>query len=150
MASSSAGSATLRRARPNLLRAPSAKIDSSHVAVLRLRIKYVGIGRISLSIEAVAAANAEPVGIHNARIGTRLAGSGPRTVILQAAVDVIRFAHVRGDRVKLRAHDRVDEFPRVALIVSHVQAAIVADAQMFAILWIDPDRVMIAVRDSRL
>src|SRR5207244_2256601 len=79
-----------------------------------------------------------------------LAGSGPRTVILQAAVNVIRFAHVRGHRIKLTGHKRVDEFPGVTLIVTHVQPAIVSDTQVFAVLWIDPNRVMIAVRDSRL
>ena len=36
------------------------------------------------------------------------------------------------------------------MIVTDVEAAIISDQQVIAILWIDPDRVMIAVRDSRL
>ena len=150
MTASATATATECRARSNHLRAAGAKIDPCHVAVLRLGIENVRIGRICLSIEAIATADAEPIGISNARIAACLAGPCPRAVILQAAVNVIRFAHVCRDRIKLRGHNRVDEFPGVTLVITHVQAAIISNAQVFAVLRIDPDRVMIAVRDSRL
>src|SRR6185369_17821690 len=54
------------------------------------------------------------------------------------------------DRVELRGGDRVDELPRRALIVADVQPTIVSDEKMIAIVRVDPDSVIVAVRDTRL
>jgi len=104
-----------------------------------------------LRIETIATARPEPVRIGNAHIASRLARAAPRTVILQSAIHVVRPAHIDSNRVELCRHDSgVDELPCVTAIVADVQAAVIADHDVVAILWIDPDGVMIAVGDAGL
>src|SRR5262249_52734512 len=105
----------------------------------------------SLRIKTIAAAGTEPIGIGDALIATRLAWTTPGTVVLQSAIHVIRPAHVYGNRVELGCHDAgVDEFPRVSLIISDIEAAVISDQDVLAILWIYPNRVVVTVCDSGL
>ena len=102
------------------------------------------IGRVDSGLEAVAAADAEPVGVEDP-IG-RLAGGtrpAPAAVVLQADVDVVRPAHVGAHPVGKRRGHRVDEVPRPALVPRDVQPAVIADDQMLRVLRIDPQRVLV-------
>src|SRR5262249_48139755 len=97
---------------------------------------------------APAPATPPPAAAKTAAAGARLARAVPTSVVLQTAANVIRFSHVSRDGVELRRRDVVDELPRRALVVTDIQSAVVADHQMGAVLRINPDGVMIAVRDS--
>src|SRR5262249_24073201 len=55
---------------------------------------------------------------------------------------------IHRDGVKLRRRDGVDEFPRRGLVVADIQPAVVADDQVVGVIRIDPQRVVIAVRDT--
>src|SRR5258706_13434884 len=103
-----------------------------------------------MRIKAIPASDSEPVGIGNARRISRLARPAPRTVILQAAIDVIGLAHVGGNSIELRRRNSVYEFPCVSLIVTDVESAIVYDQKVLAVLRIDPAGMMIAVRNPGL
>ena len=104
-----------------------------------------------MRVKTVATTDAIPVSIRDAGLQVaRLAWSTPRTVVLQTTVNVIRLTHVNTDRIKLCGGNRIDEFPRRALIVADVQAAIVSDHQVVAVTGIDPDRVVVTVRDAWL
>ena len=150
VAAATPASALRGNARTNANAASGAQVDSTHGAILRFRIDDVVVGRIGLRIEPIAAARAIPVGVSNARSAARLTRPSPRTVVLQTAIDVIRLAHVSRDGIELRRRNRADEFPRRALIVTNIEAAIVADQNVIAVLGIDPNCVMIAVRNSGL
>jgi hypothetical protein len=104
-----------------------------------------------LRIESIAAAGAEPVGVSNSQIASGLARPAPRPVVLQSAIDVIRPAHIDRNRVELSGDDAgVDEFPRVALIVSDVESPVVTDHDVLAVFRIDPDCMVIAVGNAGL
>src|SRR6185369_1880669 len=125
--------------------------ESLHRATLRLRVDDVVISRIDLRVETIAAADAIPVSVRDAVLkAARLTWTTPRAVVLQTTVDVVRLTHVDADRVELRGGNRVDELPRRALIIACVQAAVVSDHQVVAVVWIDPDRVVVAVRNPLL
>src|SRR6266436_9021025 len=86
-------------------------VSSAHRTVLRFGIDDVVVVRISLRVETVASSGAEPISVGDPCIAAGLARTAPRTIILQAAIDVIRFTHVGSDGVKLRRRNGVDEFP---------------------------------------
>ena len=137
-----------RVARADVHRLARAQVDALHVAVLRLVVDDVRVGGVHLGVEAVAAAHPEPVGIGDPRRAARRARAAPRAVVLQAAVHEVRLPHVRAHRVELAHRHRVDELPRVALVVAHVEAAVVAEHEVPRVRRVDPQRVVIAVRDS--
>src|SRR6185369_5887408 len=145
-------STSLRHAaRSNAYAAASAQIQTLHRAALRLGVDNVVISRIDLGVKAVAAADAIPVSIRDSVLkAARLAWTTPRAIVLQTAVHVIRLTHVESDRVELRRGNRIHKLKRRALIVADVQAAVVSDHQVVGVVGIDPDRVVIAVRDARL
>ena len=147
----STSTASRHAARSNAYAAASAQIQTLHRAALRLGIDDVVISRIDLRVKTVTAADAIPVSIRDSVLkAARLAWTTPRAVVLQTAVDVIRLTHVNSDRVELRGGNRIDKLPRRALIVADVQAAVVSDHQVVAVVGIDPDRVVVAVRDALL
>src|SRR4030095_6803508 len=74
--------------------------------------------------------------------------AAPTTIILQTAANVVRLSHVHGDRVEPRRRDVVNELPSRGLIVADIQTAVVADNQVVSVIRIDPQRVVIAVRDA--
>ena len=78
-------------------------------------------------VEAVAAADAEPVGVEDAVAAARRARAAPAAVVLQAAADVVRLPHVGADCVELADRQRVHVLPRVRLVVADVEPAVVAD-----------------------
>ena len=103
-----------------------------------------------MRVKTIAAAGAKPIGVGNARVAARLARTAPRTVVLQATINVIRFPHIGSHSIKLTRDNRIDELPGVTLIVSDIQAAIVSNQKVFAVLRIDPAGVMVAVRNAGL
>ena len=123
------------------------EIEARHRAVLRLGIHDRPVGRILLSVEAVAAADAEPVGVQDADVRALPARPAPRPVVLQAAAHVVRLPHVGADRVELADGHRRDEVPRVTAVVADVEAAVVPVHHVAGVLRIDPDGVMVAVRE---
>src|SRR4029079_3732982 len=81
---------------------------------------------------------------------TRLTWTSPGSVVLQSAINVIRFAHVGGHRIELRRRYRVNELPGRTLIVTDIQPAIVSDQNVISVIGIYPDGMMITGSDSRL
>ena len=132
-------------ARPDRLRPPGAQVDAVGVAVLRLRVADRPVGRIIRGVEAIAAADAVPVGVQDAARCCARARAAPAAVVLQPAADVVRLPHVGADCVELAERHRFMSSHVVALVVADIEAAIVADDKMLAVARIDPDRVVVAV-----
>src|SRR5262245_10971287 len=159
-------SRTLGRARADRDATARLQIEPLHIAVLRLGVDRRVISRVDLRIKTVASADAVPVGVdYSAAAATtattattaaatttaasaRLTRAAPTAVILQAAANVVRLSHVHGDRVELRRRNVVDELPSRGLVVADIQTAVVADNQVVSVIRIDPQRVVIAVRDA--
>ena len=68
---------------------------------------------------------------------------------MQATANKIRLTHIGRHGIELRRGHRVDEIEGLALIVTHVQSAVVADDNVLAVFRVNPDRVMIAVGYAR-
>ena len=129
---------------------PYANPDAA-LPALRFRVNDVVVRRIDLRVKAVAAGDAIPISVGNSHLQiSRLAWTTPRAVVLQSAVHVIRLTHIDADCVELRGRNRVDELPGRALIVTNVQTTVVTNQQVIAVRGIDPDRVVIDVRDAGL
>src|SRR5688572_18811061 len=138
-------------ARSNTHASSRAQIQTLHCSTLRFRVNDVVVRRINLRVKAVAAGDAIPISVGNSYLQiSRLAWTTPRAVVLQSAVDVIRLTHIDADCVELRGRNRVDELPGRALIVTNVQTTVVTNQQVIAVRGIDPDRVVIDVRDACL
>ena len=73
------------------------------------------------------------------------AGRGPRAVVLQTAVHVVRNVHVVADVIELPDRDVLARPPRVAAVERQVHAAVGADDDELGVLGIDPHRVQVAV-----
>src|SRR4026208_1242045 len=134
--------------RTNTVAPAAAQIDAVRVAVLRFGIQDGPVRGVVLRVEPVAAPARIPVRVEDAVAAARAAWPAPAAVVLQPAAHEIRLPHIGADRVKLSDRDGVHVLPRLCLVVADVDAAVVADDQVIAVLRIDPDRVMVAVRDA--
>jgi hypothetical protein len=133
-------------ARTNADRLTCVQVVALGVAVLRFAEDEVRVLDVDARVETVSAADAEPVHVGDAAPPALGARAAPTVVVLQARVDVIRMLIVGGHDIGETGRHRGDEVPGLALIVADVQATVVADHQMLAIVRIDPDRVLIDVR----
>src|SRR5262245_38705122 len=162
-------SRALGRARADRDAAASLQIETLNIAVLRFGVDRRVISRVDLRIKTVASADAVPVGVDDSAAATAtataaatttaaaaataaasasLARAAPTAVILQASANVVRLSHVHSDSVELRRRDVVNELPSRGLVVADIQTAVVADNQVVRVIRIDPQRVVIAVRDA--
>src|SRR5262245_18865191 len=154
-------SRALGRARADRDAAASLQIETLNIAVLRFGVDRRVISRVDLRIKTVASADAVPVGVDDSAAATTtaaaaataaasasLARAAPTAVILQASANVVRLSHVHSDSVELRRRDVVNELPSRGLVVADIQTAVVADNQVVRVIRIDPQRVVIAVRDA--
>src|SRR5262245_20426260 len=162
-------SRALGRARADRDAAASLQIETLNIAVLRFCVDRRVISRVDLRIKTVASADAVPVGVDDSAAATAtataaatttaaaaataaasasLARAAPTAVILQASANVVRLSHVHSDSVELRRRDVVNELPSRGLVVADIQTAVVADNQVVRVIRIDPQRVVIAVRDA--
>src|SRR5262249_58517163 len=119
-ASSTTASSTAASAagvRSNALPTADAQVVAVGRAVLRLGDDHVVVGGIDRGIETVAAADAEPVRVHDPAASAHSAWSAPAAVVLQPDVDVIRPAHVGGADVRETGRHPVDVVPHSALAV---------------------------------
>src|SRR5262249_2440908 len=144
--------------------APTLRIEALNIAIRRCGVGGRVGNRVDLRIKPGPPADAVPVGVGDAATATatatgaaattaaaasaRLARAAPTAVILQASANVVRLSHVHGDRVELRRRDVVDELPSRGLVVADIQTAVVPDDQVVGGIRIDPQRVVIAVRDA--
>src|SRR5439155_17067857 len=120
-AAAGAGTArTGRRARTNALPAPCPQIVAIGIPILRLAINDVVVGRVDGGVEPVAAADAEPVRVHDSAAAAHGARAAPAPVVLQADVNEVRPAHVGGDDVGEPRRHGVHVVPRLALIPTDV------------------------------
>ena len=106
-----------------LCRPAGAQIGARRVAVLRLRIDDVEVRRIHRRLEAVAAAEMEPIMSRDADASTRRARTAPAVVVLKAGVHVVRLAHVGGHPVRERRRHRAHVIPGLALVPADVKPA---------------------------
>src|SRR5439155_27034431 len=98
--------------------------------------------------EALAAADDEPVVLADAFGGQRVHGAAPRAVVLNAAAHVIRRREIVVDVIELRERDAVQRGEVLRAVVRHLKAAVAAAQHALRVLWIDPQRLMIAVNVS--
>ena len=120
------------------------QIQAPHVAALRLRIHDVRVGRVLRGVEAVAAADRDPVAVVDRAVAVA-ARPAPRAVVLQSRADVIRERHIVADDVRLRDGDHVEELEVPAAVPRLRHAAVVADDEVTRVVGIDPHGVVIHV-----
>ena len=110
------------------------------IAGMGLGVHRAPIRRVRLDMEAVTAADANPVvGVDGAGTAHGRPTGGPR--ILQATVDPVRIPHVHGDGVVLGGVDVLEALPARPLIVGQVQATVIALVEAVLVVGIQPDGV---------
>src|SRR6185437_15680037 len=127
-------------------RLPRVQVVARRVAVLRFAVDDAWRIDVDRRVEAVTAADAEPIHVGDAAAPTLRARAAPRIVVLQPGVHVVRMLVVGGNDVGEPGRHRGDEVPRAALIPADVETAVVADHEVVRVPRIDEDRVLIDVR----
>src|SRR5207302_1703627 len=110
----------LVRAEPRLdvERLAGAHIHSAEHAVLAFAVDGACVIGIDLAVIAVEAEDVDPFGARDAGAVAGGAGTAPGAVVLKAAVDLVRFAHVDADRVELADGQVLEMLPGLALVVA--------------------------------
>ncbi len=119
------------------------------VAVLRLRVHVARIVLVDEDHEAVAALHLIPVTVQDALGETRLAGAAPVVVVLQTAAHTERQRVVHTHVIEERERQVVVLVPRLAHVVRHGDAAVVADQNVIRIRRIDPNRMHVVMCGQR-
>src|SRR5206468_1247576 len=110
-------------------------IDASEVAALRLGVYIRGVARIGEYPEAIASVQILPLRLGDATRVLRLAG--PRAVVLQPAVDLVRPVVVDAYVIELRDRQCFRFPPLVSRVVRVPQPAVVTHDEMIGVAWID-------------
>ncbi len=125
---------------------PRRLVVANQNPVLRLGINRVGIDRVHLRPEAVAARGYEPVRIWNAGEIVRARRPAPGKVVLGPAAHVVeRRCVVDGHVVELHRRQIGLELPFLGVVPGFVQAAVGAQQPVLGVLRIDPQRVVVHV-----
>ena len=129
----------------NVLHLVSALVVAGDVAEVGAGIDNVGIARIDGHVAAFSAAHGVPIGTPD---GAVIAGSGDAdgAVVLLRAVNVIRKIVVGDNVIELRGRLVKLSGPVSAAVDGNGGAAVVAVDDAIGIVGIDPQAVMIAVR----
>src|SRR6185436_17974580 len=85
----------------NGLRSPCALVSARDPSELALIVQPAAVGRVNCVVETIRASNAGPRLERNVAAAAHRAWSLGTTVVLNAAVDVVREIHVIADRVEL-------------------------------------------------
>src|SRR5262245_7638070 len=95
-------------------------------SILALGIDEIGVACINATLEAVAAADGEPVFVDDAAAFADRRPA-PRAIVLQATKDPVRFLRTDCDVIELPQGRGIDVVPVAASIVADIKAAIAAD-----------------------
>ena len=134
--------------RADIARLVGAQVAPHHIAVLRFGVNCCRFGGIDLRVETIPTVHAVPVFVGDALLEPGRARPAPTAVVLQAAADVVRPAHVCAKLVELPERHRVDVFPSASAIIAPVNAAVAARDHVAGIRGVDPHGVIIAM-DAR-
>ena len=127
----------------DLVRAP---VEARDVALIVAGIHNVRVGWIGRNIACFPAPDGVPIVAANLA-AIAAAGNGHGGIILLRAVDVVRGPRVGDDVVELRGGLVVLARPRIAAIEADRDAAVVRGNHALRILRIDPETVIVAVRN---
>ena len=133
----------------NVLHVPSALVEARDVALVVSRIHNVGIGRIGRDVSRFSAADRIPVLPADFAV---IAAAGDRDgrVVLLRAIHIVRIARVGDDVVKLRRGLIVLASPCLTAVQADRSAAVVARNHAPGIFRINPQPVIVAVRNLDL
>ena len=137
--------AAARRLRPRAPLLAGVEVIPVDAAVLRLGVEHERIRRVDLRLEAITAADADPVPLPDPLVRSHVARTTPRSVVLQPGAHPVRTPHVDRHVVGQCRAPHAHRLPRVAAVVADVEAAVVAVHHVFGVLRIDPDRVVVDV-----
>ncbi len=107
------------------------------------------IVRIDEVVKTVAATDVVPIPVANSLIGLCGAGCAPRPVVLQSPAHVVGVVHVDADLVELRDWQGAHLAPGVSAIPRFRNAAVTRQDQMFGVLGIDPQVVVVGMHPHR-
>ena len=130
-------------------RLPRAAVVSRDDPLVLAGVDDVGIVGTHRDMSGLSTADREVVGSGHAG-DRRAARDAHRGVVLLAAVDPVRRAHVRGHVVELRGRLVVHAAPALATVERHHAATVVALDHAVRVIRIDPEIVVVAVRDRHL
>ena len=133
----------------NVLHLAGAFVEARDVALVVARINNIRIGRIGRDVSGFSAAYRIPVVAPDFAV-IAAAGNRDRRIVLLRAVHVIRIARVGGHVIELRGRLIVLPGPALAAIQADCHAAIVAGNHAPGVLRIDPQSVIVAVRNFDL
>src|SRR5262249_20603842 len=108
------------QARLDVDRLAGAGVDTAQDAVLPFAVDDVGVFGVGLAVVAVEAEQVEPFGGQDAGSAAGGAGAAPGAVVLKAAVDPVRFAHVRADGIELGNGQVAQMLPALAAVVGEI------------------------------
>ena len=133
------------RRRPDAARLARLDVGPRRGAALALAVDDAPVGRVVLGVEAVAAADVvpevgedRPLAVHRR--------SAPGAVVLEAAVDVVRLAHVGAHGVELSGADVVEVDERLAVVVRERRARVLAVVVALPVERVHPHRVVVGVQ----
>src|SRR5262249_44757951 len=128
---------------------PHIGIEAHEIAVLCFDVNVAIIIGIYCSEHAVAAADLSPVVVERPQTIVGCAWTAPDGVVLKAAVDVVRFAHIERDAVELPQGNVVESHPCARAVAGYPDSAVVTENEEVRVARIDPHRVMIDVDVAR-
>ena len=137
--------AAVLRLRPDQLGLGGPAVQPAQVAVLGFHVDGVRVARDRLRVEPVPAPDPEPVLVADPLAEEGARRRAPAPVVLKAAVDHVRGAHVVADLVELPQRDGVHEVPAPAPVPRNVDPPVVPEHHVVRVGGIDPQGVMIHV-----
>ena len=105
------------------------------------------VGWINECDKPVATADTKPIRIHCATV-SRICGTAPTAVILQAAVDFVITIVIDSDVIELADGDMAVMIPVVHAIVSDIDATIAAQNHVLALFRVDPHGVIVGMNSA--
>ena len=134
----------LLRTRSNRSTGAGSKVSTANRSVLALAVDNIWIFWINSTDKTITASNGNPIFVHDT--ASKSDGwSAPRSVVLQAAVDAVRFGWANRGMIELSQGSRVDVVPVATTIETHVIPAVRSDDHVPAIAGIDPQVVRVRV-----
>src|SRR5260370_10901607 len=119
--------------RTDVLLLPRAPIGPNNAASLALREEQLRLIRAVQNVESIAAADVPPIVIR-ASTRTEPAGSAPGSVVLQAALHVVKRPAIVGvDLVELPDRNVEDRLPGLAAIIEHRQPSVPSEPHTITI-----------------
>ena len=130
---------------PNPAGFSGGQVASAHTSVLTFVVDEVWVLRVHAHHKPVAAADANPVGVHGSRAIADLGPTAPGAIVLQAAIHAVVVPRSDFHVVELTDGHMVVVVPIFHAIPGHINAPVVAKDHVVPVRGVDPESVVVHV-----